>query len=78
MCLFVYATQNVVTQNVVLYMNRSPLTEYRMKDIGVVLRIYAEVLYQWGRLKDAKNTSLITVDNFTLSSPSCYVKNQNQ
>ena len=73
MCLFVYATQNVV-----LYMNRSPLTEYRMKDIGVVLRIYAGVLYQWGRLKDAKNTSLITVDNITLSSPSCYVKNLNQ
>jgi hypothetical protein len=23
-------------------MNRSPLTEYLMKDIGVVLRIYAE------------------------------------
>jgi hypothetical protein len=71
-CLFVHATKNVV-----LHMNRSPLTEYRMKDIGVVLRIYewvlfyAEVLYQWRRLKDAKNASLITVHNFTLSSPSC-------
>jgi hypothetical protein len=53
-CLFVFATKNVV-----LYMNRSPLTEYRMKDIGVELRIYewvllhAEVLYEWGRLEDA-------------------------
>jgi hypothetical protein len=40
-------------------MNRSPLTEYRMKDIGLVLRIYewvlfyAEVLYEWERLEDA-------------------------
>ena len=65
-------------------MNRSPLTEYRIKEKGVVLRIYewvlfyAEVLYQWGRLKDAKNVSLITVHNFTLSSPSCYVKYHNQ
>jgi len=38
-------------------MNRSPLTEYYMKDIGVVLRIYewvwyyAAVLYELERLK---------------------------
>jgi hypothetical protein len=41
----------------VIYMNRSPLTEYRMKDIGVVLRIYewvllyAAVLYEWGEIE---------------------------
>jgi len=42
----------------VLYMIKSPLTEYHMKDKGVVLRIYelvlfyAAVLDEWGRLKD--------------------------
>ena len=40
----------------VIYMNMSPLTEYRMKDIGVVLGIYewvwfyAAVLYKWGEM----------------------------
>ena len=39
-------------------MNISPLTEYYIKDIGVVLGLYewvcfyAAVLYEWGRLKD--------------------------
>ena len=38
----------------VIYMNMSLLTEYHIKDIGVVLRIYervlfdAAVLYEWG------------------------------
>ena len=41
----------------VIYMNMSPLTEYYMKDIGVVLRIYEwvwfypEVLYEWADIE---------------------------
>ena len=60
----------------VLYMNMSPLTEYRMNDIDVVLRIYewvlfyAAVLHEWGRLKDFENASLTTVHNFTLRQKS--------
>ena len=41
----------------VIHMNMLPLTEYYMKDIGVVLRIYErvwfypEVLYEWGDIE---------------------------
>ena len=41
----------------VIHMNMLPLTEYYMKDIGVVLRIYEwvwfypEALYEWGDIE---------------------------
>ena len=52
----------------------SPLTEYYITHLGVVLRLYecelfyAAVLYEWGRLKNVENANLTTVHNFFLRS----------